>query len=121
MKGKDIKKYYNKYDNLWLIFTRKKSIDIDKFPKLKSFLTKYKNNLLPRNKNKKVGRKPGTYKWYEIQDNTAYYKMFDKQKIIWPLTADKWGFCFWGGLVERGSQSEKALPLQIPYHRTWLK
>ena len=30
------------------------------------------------------GRKPGAYKWFEIQDVTAYWKEFEKPKIIWP-------------------------------------
>ena len=93
LKGKDIKKYYSKYDDLWLIFTRKNTLDINKFQVLKSFLLNYKADLQPRNDINKKGRKPGMYKWFEIQDNTAYYQMFDKQKIIWALTADKWGFC----------------------------
>ena len=29
-----------------------------------------------------VGRKAGSYKWYEIQDNIAYYKEFLKEKIV---------------------------------------
>ena len=30
------------------------------------------------------GRKPGTYKWFEIQDVTAYWKEFERPKITWP-------------------------------------
>jgi adenine-specific DNA-methyltransferase len=29
------------------------------------------------------GRKAGPYKWYEIQDNVAYYQEFEKPKIVW--------------------------------------
>jgi len=29
------------------------------------------------------GRKPGPYKWYEIQDPVEYYKEFEKPKIFW--------------------------------------
>ncbi len=93
LKGKDIKKYYSKYDDLWLIFTRRKLLDIDNFPILKQFLSEHKLELQPRSNNIDTGRKPGTYEWFEIQDNTAYHKLFNHQKIIWPLTADKWGFC----------------------------
>ena len=31
-------------------------------------------------------RKPGNYKWYEIQDTVEYYKNFEKEKIIYPET-----------------------------------
>jgi adenine-specific DNA-methyltransferase len=40
------------------------------------------------------GRKPCQYNWYEIQDNTAYYQEFEKEKVIWGLTADKWTFAY---------------------------
>jgi hypothetical protein len=30
------------------------------------------------------GRKPGSYKWYEIQDSIDYHKEFEKPKIIIP-------------------------------------
>ena len=42
-----------------------------------------------------IGRKPGKYNWYEILDNTAYYREFEvPEKIIWGLTADKWAFAY---------------------------
>ena len=28
------------------------------------------------------GRKPGAYKWYEVQDTIDYYEEFEKPKII---------------------------------------
>lgn len=31
-----------------------------------------------------VGRKPGPYQWYEIQDTINYYSEFEKPKIIYP-------------------------------------
>ena len=38
---------------------------------------------MPKQDNATTGRKPGTYKWFEIQDNVAYYKDLEKPKIIW--------------------------------------
>ena len=33
------------------------------------------------------------YEWYALQRCAAsYFEQFDKEKIVWPLTADKWGF-----------------------------
>ena len=37
-----------------------------------------------RDKKAKRGRKPGRYEWYEIQDDVAYYEVFDGPKIIFP-------------------------------------
>ena len=54
------------------------------------------NKLKPKTKSTdEEGRKPGNYKWFEILDNTAYYKHFEKsEKIIWGLTTDKWAFAY---------------------------
>lgn len=92
LKGREIKKYQINRSGLYLIFTRK-GIDISKHKAVKNYLLSYKAELTPRaEENSNLGRKPGDYEWYEIQDNTAYYKLFDEKKIIWALTADKWGF-----------------------------
>ncbi|MBN1185652.1 MAG: Eco57I restriction-modification methylase domain-containing protein [Bacteroidales bacterium] len=91
LKGAEIKKYQYSFENRYLIFTRR-GINIKDHPSVKEYLEKFKIELTPRLGPGKIGRKPGDYKWYEIQDNTAYYPLFDKIKLIWPLTADKWGF-----------------------------
>ena len=35
----------------------------------------------------KSGRKPGSYEWYEIQDNIAYYEEFVQNKIVFNETS----------------------------------
>ena len=82
LSGKNIKRYQFNWDEKWIIFTRK-GIDIDKYPAIKDYLQPYYESLRPRNNNEISGRKPGPYKWFEIQDNVAYYKDFEKQKIAW--------------------------------------
>jgi len=77
LKGADIKRYYNINASNWIIFTRR-GTDIEKYPAIKEYLLKYKDDLTPG-----VGRKKGNYNWFDIQDNTAFYKEFDKRKIIW--------------------------------------
>ena len=93
LQGRNIKKWYyiNSFQNI--IFTRQ-GIEIDDYPIIEDYLKLFYNVLKPRKKNEVKGRKPGSYKWYEIQDNTAYYNEFDKEKIIWGLTADKWAFAY---------------------------
>jgi len=91
LKGKDIKKYFSKFDNLYLIFTRR-NLKIEDYQSIEKYLFQFKEQLTPRNENSKKGRKQGDYKWYDIQDNTAYYPYFEHDKIIWALTSDKWGF-----------------------------
>ncbi|QBN19726.1 DUF7149 domain-containing protein [Flavobacterium nackdongense] len=91
LKGAHIKKYKTVNSELSLIFTRR-GYDIEEDMLIKEHLFAFYEDLRPRKKDEIRGRKSGEYKWYEIQDNIAYYKNFDKDKIIWPLTADKWGF-----------------------------
>ncbi|OYQ40613.1 hypothetical protein CHU92_04490 [Flavobacterium cyanobacteriorum] len=92
LKGREIKKYQINRNGLNLIFTRR-GIDIKRYPVIENHLIQYKAELTPRtDDSQKIGRKTGDYQWFEIQDNTAYYPLFEQNKIIWPLTADKWGF-----------------------------
>jgi len=85
--GKDVKRYEKLEPTRYLIFTRR-GIAIDKYPAIKSHLLKYKDRLMPKpagwQGRKWVGRKPGTYRWYEIQDTIEYYEQFDVPKIIYP-------------------------------------
>ncbi|WP_419788980.1 TaqI-like C-terminal specificity domain-containing protein [Mucilaginibacter sp. FT3.2] len=97
LSGKNIKRYQFNWDNKWIIFTRK-GIDIEKYPVIKAHLEAYYSSLRPRNNNESTGRKPGPYKWFEIQDNVAYYKDFEKQKIAWGNLALKGQFA----LVDAG-------------------
>jgi len=76
--GKDVKRYTKPVSQNYLIFARR-GIEIDKFPSVKSHLEKFRNQLIPGS-----GRKAGNYEWYEIQDTVAYYKTFEKAKIIYP-------------------------------------
>ncbi len=91
VKGANIKKYYLTNSELNLIFT-KRGFDINNNLPIKDHLFQYYEDLKPKNNNELRGRKPGSYQWHEIQDNIAYYKNFDKTKIVWPLTAANWGF-----------------------------
>lgn len=81
-RGKDLKRYNIDFKNLYLIFT-KRGINIDDYGTVKEYLCQFKERLTPRNEGQKIGRKRGDYKWYEIQDTTAYYKEFSREKIIW--------------------------------------
>ena len=95
LRGRDIKRYGYEFADLWLIFTRR-GINIDEYPVIKKHLEKYKERLEPKPKDFKgkwKGRKAGSYKWYEIQDNIAYYKEFEKEKIVWQRVTKEPMFC----------------------------
>ncbi|MCG4758276.1 Eco57I restriction-modification methylase domain-containing protein [Bacteroides eggerthii] len=93
LQGRNIRKWYYSESEDNLIFTRR-GTDIEDFPSIKTHLFAFYNNLKPKTPDdSSEGRKPGTYKWFEILDNTAYYLEFEKsEKIIWGLTADKWAY-----------------------------
>ena len=77
LRGRDIKRFNIEWSGDWLIFTRR-GIDIEKYPAIKNYLLPFKNDLEPG-----IGRKKGKYKWFEIQDITAFYPVFEKRKLIW--------------------------------------
>lgn len=85
--GKDIKRYEQPESDKFLIFTRR-GIDIKKYPAILNYLEQFRKKLEPRPKDYLgtdwPGRKPGSYKWYEIQDAVDYYEEFERNKILWP-------------------------------------
>ncbi|HOD52819.1 MAG TPA: Eco57I restriction-modification methylase domain-containing protein [Candidatus Hydrogenedentes bacterium] len=94
--GKDIRKWRIEQKDRWLIFTRH-GTSIDEYPAVKRHLMRWRENLEPRPRDwpsgeEWNGRKPGPYKWYEIQDNVAYYQEFDRLKIVYPVIGK--GPCF---------------------------
>ncbi|MGI6017010.1 MAG: Eco57I restriction-modification methylase domain-containing protein [Methanothrix sp.] len=93
--GRDIKRYRQPIGDKYLIFTRH-GISIDDYPAIKKYLSQFKQRLQPRPKDWKggawSGRKPGAYKWYEIQDKINYYEEFEKEKIVYAEIASKGQF-----------------------------
>jgi len=91
--GEDIRRWVFHNKDLWIIFTRR-GIEIDKYPAIREHLSKWKSELTPKKvSSDKIGRKPGRYKWYEIQDDVAYYQIFESPKIIFPDIAKGPRFC----------------------------
>jgi adenine-specific DNA-methyltransferase len=84
LRGRDIGKWKAEWASLYVIFTRR-GTDIKKYPAIKRHLEQFRVDLEPKKSDKdKKGRKPGTYKWFEIQDNIAYHEEFEKAKIVYP-------------------------------------
>ena len=84
LRGQDIKRWSPDWQNLWMIFARR-GIDIDAYPAIKNHLSQYRERLEPKPKGHRgswKGRKPGSYKWYELQDAIDYYELFEQPKII---------------------------------------
>ena len=90
LRGRDIKRWVVVSQNLWLIFTRR-GVDLTKYPAIENYLNQYKKQLMP---GVEGGRKPGSYEWYEIQDNIAYWHEFEQPKIILGRFMNKATFAF---------------------------
>jgi hypothetical protein len=98
IRGKDIKRWQSSFAEQYLIFTRH-GTDLSKYPAIERHLTKLRTQLEPRpkqfNQSKKwPGRKAGAYRWHEIQDNVAYWPVFDGPKVIYPDIAPEPRFVF---------------------------
>jgi hypothetical protein len=100
LRGQDICRWYADYQDLYVIFTRQ-GTDIDKYPAIKRHLIRHREQLEPQPKNWKPkgaekwpGRKAGPYKWFEIQDNIAYFAEFDQPKIVYPDIAKLMRACY---------------------------
>jgi len=89
--GRDIKRYRQPVSDKYLIFARR-GIEIPQYPAILKHLEQYRDQLEPRPLNFSganwEGRKPGSYKWYEIQDAVDYWGEFEKPKILWPGISD---------------------------------
>ena len=90
IRGRDIKRWKVEPQDLWVIFTRH-GIEIEQFPAVLSYLKPFKKRLMPRpdawdesRQGVWPGRKEGSYKWFEIQDNVAYWQEFESSKIVYP-------------------------------------
>jgi type I restriction-modification system DNA methylase subunit len=85
--GRDIKRYAPQIVNKYVIFARR-GVDIRQYPAIEQHLRQFKTQLDPKPPNWKggewEGRKPGSYKWYEIQDTVDYYAEFEKPKLLLP-------------------------------------
>jgi len=95
--GKDVKRFAHPRKNKYLIFTRR-GVDIKRYPEIEKYLLHFKSGLQPKPKNYSgtnwKGRKPGGYKWYEIQDAVDYFAEFETDKIIIPAISNRANYCF---------------------------
>ncbi len=95
--GREVKKYGALTPSKYLIFARR-GIDIARYPAIHKYLSFFRNSLEPKPNNWQgdswAGRKPGNYKWFEIQDTVDYWESFEKPKIILPDITLKGNFSF---------------------------
>ena len=90
VRGRDVRRWRVEPQEQWLIFTRR-GIEIRKHPAIHDHLKQFKKQLTP---GVPGGRKPGSYEWYEIQDNIAYWKEFETPKIVYQDIARYFGMAW---------------------------
>lgn len=85
LQGRDIKKWFFTSDNTYIINTNF-DLDIPKeYPTISEHLNKFKSSLVERSDQGK--------NWWNLRA-CKYYDDFEKEKIIWGLTADRWAFAY---------------------------
>ncbi|PKT75087.1 type IIG restriction enzyme/methyltransferase [Helicobacter winghamensis] len=82
LRGRDIKRYSYEWAGLWIIGTFPAlKLNIDDYPALRNYLESYRPRI--DQSGEKGCRKKTSNKWFETQDNIAYYQEFEKEKIVW--------------------------------------
>lgn len=92
LRGRDIKRYSYHWAGLWVIATfPSRHYDIEDYPTVQDYLLSFgKERLEQTGKTHTIdgvtfkSRKKTAYKWFEVQDSIAYWKDFDRPKIIYP-------------------------------------
>lgn len=75
LRGRDIKRWYTKWDKVWTIFAHK-DIDIEQYPVIKEHLEIYRN---------KLENRAGKQLWWQWQASPAFYHLFEQPKIIYQV------------------------------------
>lgn len=82
LRGKDIQKWIPEYADLWLVTTFPSlNIEISKYPAIHNWFLRFGKEKLIQDG---TGRKKTGNDWFETQDQIAYWKDFEKPKIIYP-------------------------------------
>lgn len=94
LRGRDLKRYSYTFGNQWIICTLpSKKIEIGKYPVLESYFFSFGKDRLEQSGNEGSRKKTGN-KWFETQDQIAYWPLFEQPKIIWGELSDEAKFTF---------------------------
>ena len=92
LRGRDIKRYSYDWAGLWVIATfPSRHYDIEDYPTVRDYLLSFgKERLEQTGKTHTIdgvtfkSRKKTANKWFEVQDSIAYWKDFDRPKVMYP-------------------------------------
>jgi adenine-specific DNA-methyltransferase len=94
LKGKDLSRWNTPEPSRWIIFVRR-GTRLSDYPAIGRHLSRFRERLQPKPKDWSgpwPGRKAGSYEWFEIQDNVAYWPVFEKRKVVSNKVTDKPNF-----------------------------
>jgi type II restriction/modification system DNA methylase subunit YeeA len=93
VRGRDIQKYNLEFEKLYLIGTfPAKSLNIDEYKSIKNYLELFGTSIYQSGE--KGSRKKTSNKWFETQDNIAYWQDFEKPKIMYPVMTKFLNFAY---------------------------
>ena len=82
LRGRDIQKYTANKPVSWIVSTFPSiKIDINEFPAIQSYLKSFGKRI--EQTGEKGSRKKTSHHWFETQDNIAFWKDFQKPKLVW--------------------------------------
>ena len=94
IRGRDLKKYSYEFNNQWAICTFPSlKIEIENYPLIQKYFLEIGKKRLEQT-GEDGSRKKTSNKWFETQDSIAYWKDFEKEKIIWGEISDKPKFAY---------------------------
>ena len=99
LRGKDIQRFRSRWAGQWLItIFPARQLDIKDFPAVKRHLLNFGKEKLEQSgrvlPDGSKARKKTRHSWFELQDATAYYKGFSKEKLIWMDLTERGRFTY---------------------------
>ena len=89
LRGRDLSKYSYSFDNQWVISTfPAKNFDIENYKAVRDYFLTFGKERLEQSGDE-GSRKKTSNKWFETQDQIAYWQHFEQPKIIWGELSDK--------------------------------
>ena len=93
LRGRDIQKHVADPIVNWVIGTfPSKKIDINNYTSVRNYLLSFGNTI--HQTGDKGSRKKTAHKWFETQDNIAFWQDFNKPKLIWKRIGSILRFCY---------------------------
>jgi hypothetical protein len=93
LRGRDIQKYVADEVVNWVIGTfPSKKFDIEDYTVIKDYLLTFGKTI--HQTGEKGSRKKTSHKWFETQDNIAFWQDFEKPKLVWKRIGSILRFCY---------------------------